>query len=199
MFCYNGFGFSRQVNFWKFSMWFYQRVFQLFCFISPWRRTWFFLWINVDVLLHQRMFCVKWVIFATRNCKCKKLQNRWALTSGELKQMHQRAISILKYRRGRFILDAKAMRRPGIETGSQEWEPCMIPLHQRREFLHHDTIFGSVISIQLRSALFRTVVLSQLYTTEIRAITPSQFYTPQIRTITMLYNSIFFTTSNNTN
>ena len=136
---------------------------------------------------------------STRDCKCKKLQNRWALTSGELKQMHQRAISILKYRRGRFILDAKAMRRPGIETGSQEWESCMIPLHQRRVFLHHDTIFGSVISIQLRSALFRAVVLSQLYTTEIRAITHSQFYTPQIRTITMLYNSIFFTTSNNTN
>ena len=105
--------------------------------------------------------------------------------------MHQRAISILKYRRGRFILDAKAMRRPGIETGSQEWESCMIPLHQRRVFLHHDTIFGSVISIQLRSALFRTVVLSQLYTTEIRAITPSQFYTSQIGTITILYNSIF--------
>ena len=77
----------------------------------------------------------------------------WALTSGELKQMHQRAISILKYRRGRFILDPKAMHRPGIEPGSQEWESCMIPLHQRRVFLHHDTIFGSVISIQLRSAI----------------------------------------------
>ena len=24
------------------------------------------------------------------------------------------------------------MRRPGIEPGSQEWESCMIPLHQRR-------------------------------------------------------------------
>ena len=25
-----------------------------------------------------------------------------------------------------------ALRRPGIEPGSQEWESCMIPLHQRR-------------------------------------------------------------------
>ena len=27
------------------------------------------------------------------------------------------------------------MRRPGIEPGSQEWESCMIPLHQRRRLL----------------------------------------------------------------
>ena len=26
----------------------------------------------------------------------------------------------------------KNLRRPGIEPGSQEWESCMIPLHQRR-------------------------------------------------------------------
>ena len=26
----------------------------------------------------------------------------------------------------------KNVRRPGIEPGSQEWESCMIPLHQRR-------------------------------------------------------------------
>ena len=26
----------------------------------------------------------------------------------------------------------KILRRPGIEPGSQEWESCMIPLHQRR-------------------------------------------------------------------
>ena len=26
----------------------------------------------------------------------------------------------------------KTLRRPGIEPGSQEWESCMIPLHQRR-------------------------------------------------------------------
>ena len=25
------------------------------------------------------------------------------------------------------------LRRPGIEPGSQEWESCMIPLHQRRQ------------------------------------------------------------------
>ena len=90
-----------------------------------------------------------------------------------------------------FYSRCKGNGRPGIETGSKEWESCMIPLHQRRVFLHHDTIFGSVMTIQLRSALFRTLVLSQLYTTEIRAITPSQFYTPQIRTITKLYNSFF--------
>ena len=28
--------------------------------------------------------------------------------------------------------DKKVVRRPGIEPGSQEWESCMIPLHQRR-------------------------------------------------------------------
>lgn len=25
----------------------------------------------------------------------------------------------------------KVMHRPGIEPGSQEWESCMLPLHQR--------------------------------------------------------------------
>ena len=25
------------------------------------------------------------------------------------------------------------MRRPGIEPGAQEWESCMLPLHQRRD------------------------------------------------------------------
>ena len=30
-----------------------------------------------------------------------------------------------------LTLDEK-VRRPGIEPGSQEWESCMIPLHQRR-------------------------------------------------------------------
>ena len=28
----------------------------------------------------------------------------------------------------------KEVRRPGIEPGSQEWESCMIPLHQRRSY-----------------------------------------------------------------
>ncbi|KAK3580849.1 hypothetical protein CHS0354_032909, partial [Potamilus streckersoni] len=28
----------------------------------------------------------------------------------------------------------KSMRRPGIEPGSQEWESCIIPLHQQRFF-----------------------------------------------------------------
>ena len=27
------------------------------------------------------------------------------------------------------------VRRPGIEPGSQEWESCMIPLHQRRPLI----------------------------------------------------------------
>ena len=30
------------------------------------------------------------------------------------------------------IKKKKMLRRPGIEPGSQEWESCMIPLHQRR-------------------------------------------------------------------
>ena len=29
----------------------------------------------------------------------------------------------------------KNLRRPGIEPGSQEWESCMIPLHQRRRYV----------------------------------------------------------------
>ena len=29
----------------------------------------------------------------------------------------------------------KSVRRPGIEPGSQEWESCMIPLHQRRRWV----------------------------------------------------------------
>ena len=38
-----------------------------------------------------------------------------------------------------ILVDASTMnykitvRRPGIEPGSQEWESCMIPLHQRRQ------------------------------------------------------------------
>ena len=30
------------------------------------------------------------------------------------------------------------LRRPGIEPGSQEWESCMIPLHQRRRYLQFE-------------------------------------------------------------
>lgn len=51
----------------------------------------------------------------------------------------------------------------GIEPGSQEWESSMIPLHQRRVFLHHDTIFGSVISIQLRSAISHRSAITTLH------------------------------------
>ena len=32
------------------------------------------------------------------------------------------------------------MRRPGIEPGSQEWESCMIPLHQRRNLRCQDNV-----------------------------------------------------------
>ena len=32
------------------------------------------------------------------------------------------------------------MRRPGIEPGSQEWESCMIPLHQRRTSYYNNQI-----------------------------------------------------------
>ena len=31
-----------------------------------------------------------------------------------------------------LVISKKTLRRPGIEPGSQEWESCMIPLHQRR-------------------------------------------------------------------
>ena len=34
-----------------------------------------------------------------------------------------------------------AVRRPGIEPGSQEWESCMIPLHQRRFLIMLDYKF----------------------------------------------------------
>ena len=33
------------------------------------------------------------------------------------------------------------LRRPGIEPGSQEWESCMIPLHQRRSLKNGPTSF----------------------------------------------------------
>ena len=36
------------------------------------------------------------------------------------------------------------VRRPGIEPGSQEWESCMIPLHQRRLLCG---IFSTVIIV----------------------------------------------------
>ena len=37
-----------------------------------------------------------------------------------------RTVSVLR------CVPKKIVRRPGIEPGSQEWESCMIPLHQRR-------------------------------------------------------------------
>ena len=49
------------------------------------------------------------------------------------------------------------MRRPGIEPGSQEWESCMIPLHQRRSDiplwkLRNPQIFN-ILFCQLRTTL----------------------------------------------
>ena len=38
------------------------------------------------------------------------------------------------------------LRRPGIEPGSQEWESCMIPLHQRR-------FVGSLLSARLAQSV----------------------------------------------
>ena len=38
------------------------------------------------------------------------------------------------------------LRRPGIEPGSQEWESCMIPLHQRR-------FDGSLLSARLAQSV----------------------------------------------
>ena len=34
-----------------------------------------------------------------------------------------------------LVISKKTLRRPGIEPGSQEWESCMIPLHQRRRYV----------------------------------------------------------------
>ena len=49
------------------------------------------------------------------------------------------------------------VRRPGIEPGSQEWESCMIPLHQRRSDiplwkLRNPQIFN-ILFCQLRTTL----------------------------------------------
>ena len=38
----------------------------------------------------------------------------------------------LRVKKNKYIFNEKSVRRPGIEPGSQEWESCMIPLHQRR-------------------------------------------------------------------
>ena len=44
-----------------------------------------------------------------------------------------------------------ALRRPGIEPGSQEWESCMIPLHQRR---YHTFVPGPTAVRASRRMLF---------------------------------------------
>ena len=40
------------------------------------------------------------------------------------------------------------MRRPGIEPESQEWESCMIPLHQRRYILEMSGIEPETFHMQ---------------------------------------------------
>ena len=42
------------------------------------------------------------------------------------------------------------MRRPGIEPGAQEWESCMLPLHQRREA----TSFGKLKYYKRKSHIY---------------------------------------------
>ena len=42
------------------------------------------------------------------------------------------------------------MRRPGIEPGAQEWESCMLPLHQRREA----TSFGKLKYYKRKSYIY---------------------------------------------
>ena len=39
-------------------------------------------------------------------------------------------------------IEKKILRRPGIEPGSQEWESCMIPLHQRRFMRYRSVMRG---------------------------------------------------------
>ncbi|GFU68660.1 hypothetical protein TNCV_308751 [Trichonephila clavipes] len=65
------------------------------------------------------------------------------------------------------------MRRPGIEPESQEWESCMIPLHQRRltqmvqsnetqsvRLNLHYTFGGSMV-VQYGSTIHRKGVLTR--------------------------------------
>ena len=42
----------------------------------------------------------------------------------------------------------KYVRRPGIEPGSQEWESCMIPLHQRRSLTRLGNVYLKSVAQQ---------------------------------------------------
>ena len=69
--------------------------------------------------------------------KIKILKNIWKTI--DIKEM-QKCFPHIRLSRDNFkcrnYLSGKkikiVLRRPGIEPGSQEWESCMIPLHQRR-------------------------------------------------------------------
>ena len=47
------------------------------------------------------------------------------------------------------------MRRPGIEPGSQEWESCMIPLHQRRFHIKLSLMIDNKYGKNLFPAIFK--------------------------------------------
>ena len=51
-----------------------------------------------------------------------------------------------KFLKNNVQIDLKNLRRPGIEPGSQEWESCMIPLHQRR----YNILWNFLIHLKLR-------------------------------------------------
>lgn len=61
------------------------------------------------------------------------------------------------------------MRRPGIEPGSQEWESCMIPLHQRRSVDGRLVNFGSLFG---RHGKMLTEVVKTLPPERIELSTP---------------------------
>ena len=52
-------------------------------------------------------------------------KDMWICSKSTLPQTSRQSIATIS------VTD-HAVRRPGIEPGSQEWESCMIPLHQRR-------------------------------------------------------------------
>ena len=51
------------------------------------------------------------------------------------------------------------VRRPGIEPGSQEWESCMIPLHQRRHVSNKLNINNSLLARLAQSVEHETLNL----------------------------------------
>ena len=53
------------------------------------------------------------------------------------------------------------VRRPGIEPGSQEWESCMIPLHQRRSILTVSTRSYELSSLNILPQLWHQYIVSR--------------------------------------